>query len=495
MPNNEDRFKIDRDGVSTRKMDLSPTRLAKELCNEDVKMAYNTLRNRIAATNLDFSVTEGMPGSYILYDFECLPILRAYLKTYTRGKRETPLEEFLEQLQKELAKAPTFTQDFLYSQDIFQSYVLNAAYQDPVQQRLDCISKLSKQLCTSSAESEEEAFDGERLKSVLEILNQTILQLSRAVNETNKETSPEASSGKDELLPKNLIEIWCSTLKERRASCYDKEKRVIELSCPSTASLPVIEASLDAILQETLTRAEHKRALQVRDILDSIDSNSKSAQPLTPEEQDICEKHLTDCLVCNLEAYLFAVMKYQVTPDFSVPKGCDLRKMFIDFSEAWMEQTKSITAALERFFHGLLLLFKATLPPIGTEIPAYFSDNPDISQFLLSAEDKIRIFWTVMRKADYTPQELDPGFFYRVRLDLKVTDECLTFKNLGAPIEIFLENVLLEKKPPVGLYNRIRQDLYATAITLEYFWRTHAQKSVPQIMEDHAQFAKALQGR
>lgn len=491
-----DNYQIDKSFPLTRPMDLSPQKLADQLKKLESPMAVNTIKNRLKYANLDFHVEEG--SGMNLYNYECLPIIIAYLKSYETATDKASMSAFLTALDEELRRSPeqTFCRKYLYGDPIFRTHILQHHLQNPVEQRLKCIRELSDQLSVTPVSQEAHPFDANQFDSILNALDHVIIQLSQAVqNIPLSTTAHDKMSNSDEsetISEKNLIQKtvrnWCEDLMRYREDLYT-HGGIIQLPCASGSNASEVQASyIKYFNQENFAKIEPYDQ-SIDETLRRVHEQMASALVLSEEEERKLKENLRNIMQHNMTSYLHAIIQGQPAPDFEVPKSIELRKMLLDLTATWYEHAKYITANLERYVAGLCIII-ATYKDTP-EFKDEYSNNKTIQQFLAAAESCVQTFWETMGQAAYVPANINRSFLLQVPKHTPLIKEALEYRDTDLTISLHLESVLLEKT--LTSIHRIRQALWATAVTLEFFWNTHMEHSILKTMETYKNYITILQ--
>ena len=474
----DDYFEIDKESPHTRPMDLSPKELLHLLESEKRCQSINTVRNRILKTGLTFYIYPDIPSSYQQYDYECLPILKAFLNTYSRSSAEDTSSAFLDSLVNQVMKdtSPSFTRQILCNYEVFQNHLLRSQLSAPIAQRLRCIQSLAEQLCVQPVTTKTSPFDSAQYISVLTSLDQVIVELASVSDILSNKPDIEAKSPST---VNDMVKSWCTALQERRNSLYNKD-HIIQLECPKDSDIATIQDALNQRLSRTLSASEKDTAQKVEDTLQRAERQIESGKPLSLEKRNEIKSKLREILTKNKEEYLRAVMTYQLTPEFSL-YDAEFPQIISNFAGAWFEHTKFITQGLERFLHGLILL-------IVNPNTVY---NQTALHLIESSKKETSEFWKTMQKCNYAPKSLDLSFFKQIVAKATSTAQYFPYGDNGDKIAGYLSDIT--RGCPVDDGFITQAVLFSTAITLEYFWTEHIDQSIPVMMENHRRYTTILQ--
>lgn len=486
-------YEIDRGFSNTRPMDVSPQKLAEQLEKQEFHIAVNTIKNRLKRAGVSFQNGKAAPA---LYNYECLPIIIAYLKSYQTKQDLIRVSDFFDALEQELSNTSEYASSkrYLYDDIKFRNHLLNRHLHVPVNQRLECIKQLSEQLCILPTIHSQTPFDEANFDSILSYLDHIIIELSQAVTDNNdpdtaavvNESAAESMSEQEQI--RGFVRDSCKALKQMREHMYS-EFGVISLSCSRDSSLDTVISEYKQLFDKKNPPPANSTATVVEETISRARAHLASSVAMSEKSERQFEHALRNVLHHNMSRYLRAVMAFRRTPDFEVPESLELKTVPRDLAANWYEHTKHITENLNRFVGGLCIII-ATYKD-SRKFSREFASNKTIQNFLSETEQVVQTFWDTMKEADYVPKQIDRAFLMTVLRHAPISKEVLGTRDNDDTVAGHLERVLHGKS--LTSVHRVRQDFWAAAVTLEFFWRTHMEQSLPKMRESYKHYIADLQ--
>lgn len=457
------------------------------MLSKKLKCSINTIKSRLATVGVDFDI--GNSGAYQMYHYECLPILESYLgvKRFTK-ESVADRDAFLSRLSGYLEEHPdqTFCRSYLYTHEEFRGYLLESKFQQPISQRLQCISHLAQRL---NVEPVSGPCSTNEFSDILKQLDQIIFALSNYVDfDQPEDHASTANTVQNSLTPSNLVNAWCSELKEKRAEITDNG--IITLNASRDH---LIAALNDRLVQETLSKDEQKRAETLSRFLDQIHS-WKMAAISPPASREALLEDIQKLMMCKTDAYLNAVFRTgeipspgtsasEWPPEFQPSTASRLDPIIIPIIENWYQQTMEISATLQ---HNMLLLqFCYKMSPDSNEstlnAPAALRHTAQLS---------LKKFWQALR-GTYVREDITWSAFFSSLVDnLKyavLPTPSTETKKRAADILLAIINA-----PDGDASLGVPQILLAYEITLEFFWQTHTARYADYYTYVYEQYRKVL---
>lgn len=486
-------YSIDREFSNTRPMDSSPQKLARQLDEQGFHIAVNTIKNRLERAGISFQNGNATP---FLYNYECLPIIIAYLKSYQTKQDLIHVSDFFDSLEQELSNTSEYASSkrYLYDNVKFRNHLLDRHLHGPVNQRLECIKQLSDQLCILPTIHRQTPFDEKHFDFILSYLDHIIIQLSQALTDNNDPYKADAVNGavaepmSEQEQIRGFVRDSCKDLKEMREQMYS-EDGFIPLSCPQDSSLDTVISEYKQLFDKKNPPPANSAAAVLEETISRARAHLASSVAMSEESERQFERALRNVLHHNMSRYLRSVMAFRRTPDFEVPELIELKTVPRDLAANWYEHTKHITENLTRFAGGLSIII-ATYKD-SKKFSREFTSNKTIQSFLSETEQIVQTFWETMKEADYVPKQIDRAFLMTALKCAPISKEVLGNRDNDDTVVGHLERVLQGKS--LASIHRVRQDFWAATITLEFFWRTHMEQSLPKMIESYKHYIVDLQ--
>ena len=483
MDSDTSKFKIILESPRSRPMDLSPMGLSKKL-----NCSINTVKSRLENTSLNFSIENS--GNYQLYNYECLPILEAYLdaKRFTTNSHED-ITSFLERLVNKIKQSPdqTFCKKFLFNQDVFRTYLIQSQLTEPVEQRIRCITQLAQNLAILPAERTRRPFVPETYQSILTYLDKIIYQLSNLTEESEsngildyEESGPQRKRSVDK-----IVEDWCSALIADRKSVTNG----CEIDLRPYSAGTIEQALNDCLIQNTLTEKELLRASELEKVLFQISEQQRVSHIMSEEEKNSMQSKIRNVMIRNTHQYLETVFKMQPAPEALQHDSCGIGPMLMSIIQDWYHETISITARLERFLHGLILWQEAGSFFGGTSESILYPEQ--LRAFLFETKNVIRQFWEGMRETDFFDKDADwRDVFETVVQECQISE---AYFKTASHSQITVSQLCSACQSPTDEPAlNVNQLLITSAVTLEYFWIRYTELYADYILLRCEQYQETL---
>lgn len=472
----------------SRLTDLSPTGLAKE-----VSLSTNTVKSRLRAIEVNFGLSkygEKMrkdpsadqpekfePGEYQMFNYECLPILKAYLNMGSETiHRSYQIPVFLEKLKDQLEGNPdqSFCRDFLYSQPEVQKHLLGSRVRALIDERLHCIKILSEQLVITPSL---QVYAPGTLSDILVRLDGVILGLANYANLDDlfqkAEHQDEPKDHRRENAPGALVKRWCADLQQKRNQ-VTTDHGDISISLEDGQS---IASGLNNLLHNAaLSNGERNSAQKLHVELIGIQKDQElRSQSEAKSRSEICEM-----LQAEMERYgndsVKAVFEGGEVPKFERPVNCSLPPVMISMIWDWTKEAVAITEPLQTILYMTYVWLKNVR---GIE-PAY------AAELRSEAIYHIKTFWDVMRTEKYVPESETVESAYASAIDQsQLSAQHVKTKKIRDQImDFFMGIAQLDAQAYVVVG--------ACAVTLEYFWKKHAMKYALHFSNLYGEYQEAL---
>lgn len=396
-------YKIFLESPKSRPMDISPQELSVELL-----CSINTIKSRIKQTGLNYEINES--NHYQLFNYECLPILKAYLKS-DRWKECTreDMSAFLRRLMSVLEANPdqSFCRYYLFNDSLFQRYVLQADLHIPIAQRLETINKLSEHLTIEPAAKAADPFYPQISQNILSDLDKIIFELSNFFESDTKK--PESCADKKvdstEHNVTELVRYWCNDLIQKRIS-IESEKGEIDFSIPEASPIADKKEALNnRLLNETLDERKRDYARKFESLHVQIGSYKAAAEELNTCSPNIVKGYIEALMQHNINAYLCAIFEGRIAPEFDCIEDTNLNSMMVSLIESWYYRFLKFTSGMERIITTIMMLFSLEKKQsiVITDTDSLWK-NIELS---LTPVSCIRDYWEVMVESKYIPPEKD----------------------------------------------------------------------------------------
>lgn len=495
------------DSLKYRKVDATPEKMAKA-----VNLARNSVRSRLREFEDLFKTDIGVresgstrKGSYQMYPYEALPILRAYLKAERMSNSVRCDEEKLfSRLISELDCEPewSFAKEYLYSQKAVRDYALKEKVEISIDQRLSLIKELSRELPYKSGETKGHISSYtigidtilDQLDNLLMILvdsvyvqkekaDQTIddngtqervkdyVPLDESISKTREELANASYWTKDEAAT-FWVQAWCQDLSERRKNIERNGKITLspvvgEPDDPEEKT----RARLSKRLKETLSEAERQLYDEFSFALNKIEGRSKSLVQTLSE--DGLRQKIYDIMTYHIDPHMDAVYGGATDIDCFYDKSWGVDSITGWFIEDWFRTISYATATLERYVQLLYWCISLTKGKFEM-LPA--ERIYDLKNLAALSCKQIETFWRELKALTKMTDEGYMAEVYKVipkaKARLYITEDKQDYINW------ILEMIVIEEKAPPTL----NDTLLAGGVTLEFFWRETARMYAENII-------------
>ncbi len=109
---------------------------------------------------------------------------------------------------------------------------------------------------------------------------------------------------------------------------------------------------------------------------------------------------------------------------------------------------------------------------------------------MTTSKQVVADFWEIMRQNHYAPKEPDFSFFQDIVDKAASTKQHFPYGEKKADIAKYLSDSLYREPSVAG--QGILECLYLIALTLEYFWTKHLERSIPVMMKNHQRYTIVL---
>lgn len=465
----KDCYHIVLESPKCRPMDISPRELSEELC-----CSVNTIKSRMKQTELNYEISAS--SHYQLFNYECLPILKAYLKS-NRWKESTreSMSDFLSRVMSLLENNldQSFCKYYLYNDPFFRKHVLKADLYTPIVQRLDIIKNLADRLAVEPIVRESNPHYPQSPLNILSELDQIIFKMSNFVN--TETTKPASCADKNteyrERTVTELVTYWCNDLIQKRMS-LENVRGEIFLDISKNSSGPEIKAALNnRLMRETLDKQKTDYAQKFESQHVQNYSYNKAMEELDNRSPDVVKGNIEPLMKQNATAYLKAIFEGRTAPEFSCTEEPMLSPMMVSIVESWYNQLLAIASRMERIISTVLmiLLLERKQSIWVNDMDMLWKDI----ELSLNPVSCIRDFWEVMEKSQYVSSDKGLANAFSDAINqANLSDQRFgTKKHKDELNQHFCS--LLNKDRHVLPLNVI---LALCAVTLETFMEKHAQK-------------------
>lgn len=479
-------YKIISESSKSRPMDISPQSLSEELL-----CSINTIKSRIKQTGLNYEINES--NHYQLFNYECLPILKAYLKS-DRWKECTreDMSAFLRRLMLVLEENPdqSFCRYYLYNDSLFQRYMLQADLHIPIAQRLDTIRKLAEHLTVEPVAKASDPFYPQISLNILGNLDKIVFELSNFVESDTKkpESCADKKGDSTEYNVTELVRYWCNDLMQKRIS-IESEKGKIDFSIPEASPISDKKEALNnRLLNETLDERKRDYARKFESLHVQIGSYKAAAEELNTCSPDIVKGYIEVLMQHNIDAYLCAIFEGRIAPEFDCIEDTKLNSMMVSLIESWYYRSLKFTSGMERIITTVMMLL--SLEKKQSIVIADMDSLRKNIELSLKPIFCIRDYWEVMVESKYIPSDKDLACAFSYAIDQadlsnqrfgtqahkQVLEQCFTFLLKKGSEEV--------DTTPL----RLNTILALCAVTLETFLRKHAEAYADYYTKIFAQY-------
>lgn len=500
---NTQTYSIVPESPKTRPMDLSPNELAAAL-----NCVNNTIKSRMSSLDVKFLIEK---SNYALYNYECLPIIKAYLHVPSWKESErNNLQAFFKRLSEELndEHASLFCKTYLYNNKAFQQYLLQSRISEPIIARTKIIRTLVRNL-TSTPIIENTYIDPrQQLSDVLLSLDNIIFNLANysefAISASddsfsNRQSNSVPPANKSLKTPKLYANKWCKELKNYRSRIT--ANAVIKLFVPINATVSELQKALDQRLIESYGKypvnhsqedCVHQSQL-FNSLLEKIDDMNLSAMFDSPQPQRITKTQLQTLMSGLSDAYMEAVLELEAPPTFyeltilfsrSIKDESRLLKtlhpVLISHLNEWYDQAVTILAKQQQIFtvSSVYLLCNSQ------------DANPEYRQ---SATNAIRSFWISQKEANYITDSLNSSdmtpIIHSIVKNSKISLRKLKIEPYQLKICDSLVSLFLMGEDKAMDFLFIQA---LSAISMEAFWHNHTIRYLEYFGGLFEQYQKAM---
>lgn len=446
---------IQRESPKTRSMDRTPNTLAKEL-----GVATNTVKNRLKETGINFEMARS--SAYQMYNYEGLPILRAYLgaERFTAAPRND-LACFMPRLEKYLDdhSEQSFCRKFLYAQKPFQNYLINAHLGGLIRTQLQCIERLSHQLILeanlsyNSPDGLEEHLS--KFPGILDRLNRIIFELSNFTDFNQSTETEKASDSEDKNPTKNvggnklgdvdrLVSEWYTAIQGKREQLYKAgaNQETIELTVSREDEESKAAALNEQLLSKTLLD-EQDKIKQMESILKKTYVYQDDFKSVYGRNKEAIQTDIRKLMQNNIDAYLEKMFRRPTAPEFKLTEELHLPQVIVGLVREWFYEATTYAYDLQVFcsiksiyYHDIIV--------------------------------RIKEIWSIMESVDYISKVNGMENIVALAIDeSKIAARCFkTHQYKESLIRLILN--------PSGPDKDQFLVSMAAAVTVEYFYQRHA---------------------
>ena len=466
-------YEIISESPKSRPMDLSPQKLSKEL-----RCSINTIKSRIRQTGLNYEIDDST--HYQLFNYECLPILKAYLKS-DRWKECTreDMSAFLRRLMLMLEANPdqSFCRCYLYNDSLFRRYMLQSDLHIPIVQRLDTIRKLAEHLTVEPVAKAADPFYPKISLNILSDLDKIIFELSNFFESDAKKPESYADKKGDstEHNVTELVRYWCNDLIQKRIS-IESEKGEIDFSIPKESSISDKKESLNnRLLNETLDERKRDYARKLESLHVQIGSYKAAAEELNICSPDIVKGYIEALMQHNIDAYLCAIFESRIAPKFDCIGDTKLSSMMVSLIESWYYRFLTFTSGIERIITTVMMLL--SLEKKQSIVIADMDSLRKNIELSLKSVSCIRDYWKVMMESKYIPSDKDLACAFSDAIDqADVSNQRFGTQAHKQVLEQCFTSLLKKGCKEVDTAPlQLNTILALCAVTLETFLRKHTE--------------------
>jgi len=495
-----------------RKMDKSPAQLAKEL-----KRSINTVKSKICSLELSVKpVNQKLPdpqnifiidkdNRYQLYNYECLPILKAYIGSKSDSASPRDLPSFYQTVINELEKDPqqVICENYLFNQEDFRKFYLQKPLETAIHTRLENIRALSENLDVYPADQAVSPHYTNSSLQAIAYLDRLIYDLADLSPADTKVTSSpsehphNASSGTPAGInhptpatPRDCAKKWCSDLVQLRENilCPGREIQYSPSFAQSNAQ------AIEKLLYGQLDERTKQVATNVRTISKNIKASQSFAYKTTSSNIESLKEEIQRILLQNMEPYLTAVFEMDTTPPFKTPSDTSLPGFVLQLVYETFEKLCFASETLERYYsnirvwHLLNEAFPKEESSVKTKAFSIVHIN-ELNKLRSNTAHSIQAFWKELLKDESVPinNSIDIAFLHAINSAV-VCEQMLKTATYERPILDSLKAVVMQSKntPTVD------QLMYASVITLETFWRKQIELHATYIANRCAEYQCVL---
>lgn len=485
------RYVIDQESPSTRCMDRTPNTLAKEL-----GITSNSVRKRLESIGNCFGIRErdksDIQEPYQMYNYEGLPILLAYLKRDINAKGKegdgpkrkftttsrNDMGSFMSSLENYLTEHPeqSCCRKFVYAQKQFQHYWMETHLQKLIGERLHCIELLSHQIILEPTYPKNilelktyPLYFPALLPGIIKALDRIILYLANYAD-LERIKGTEAPSIEREPFRNSLdsngqsvddlIKEWYCSLKEKRASITNEYSQIFLEGLPDERCDTIADALNKRLLDETLSE-EKPRAEAMEKIVEQTQELLEFSRKVEEYKKEEIQSKILGSMRSSSETY--------IKESF----GCESEPISID----------TLTEGLPSAILELLREWFDIGVPVTAELRKALQNPCNLNE----ARKHIQEIWDIMTECNYVPEAQEKELIISTAVESSLIAK-ERFPILDKSKES-LNNFLLNPLKPV---DNLQVVLPGCAITLEFFWRKHAETYSRYYTNIYEQYLEAL---